>query len=125
VTNVPLNTARSDEGARQDPVLATKLFIPPPRPNWIARPRLTQRLEEGIQRKLTLLSAPAGFGKTTLLSSWIHQKRWSVAWLSLDAGDNDPTRFLSYVITAFETRHAGLSETASVLLQSPRTRLSR
>src|SRR5207249_683122 len=75
------------------------------------------------ERKLTLISAPAGFGKTTLLSSWIHQRQLAVAWLSLDAGDNDPRRFLSYVIAALETRHAGIGETAALLLQSPQRSL--
>jgi LuxR family maltose regulon positive regulatory protein len=99
-------------------MLATKFFIPSPRGNWIARPRLTQRLDEGRERKLTLISAPAGFGKTTLLSSWIDQRHLAVAWLSLDVGDNDPRRFLAYLIAALETRHAGIGETAASLLQS-------
>ena len=86
------------------PVLATKLFVPRPRPQAISRPRLIEQLSAGVQagRKLTLVSAPAGFGKTTLLAEWIDQTRRRdprvrIAWLSLDERDNDPARFLSYL----------------------------
>jgi LuxR family maltose regulon positive regulatory protein len=123
VTNAPPQPNRAGAREQNDPMLATKCFIPSPRANWIARPRLTQQLDQGSERKLTLLSAPAGFGKTTLLSSWIKQRHLAVAWLSLDAGDNDPGRFLSYVIAALETRHAGIGETAALLLQSPQRSL--
>ena len=70
-------------------VLATKLDIPPPRPNAIHRPRLIERLNEGARRKLTLISAPAGVGKTTLLSDWLASAAPPAAWLSLDEQDND------------------------------------
>ena len=87
------------------PILATKLYIPPPRPKIVLRPRLIDRLNEGLQagRKLTLISAPAGFGKTTLISEWVASCRQPVAWLSLDEGDNDPTLFLTYLIAALQT----------------------
>ncbi len=87
------------------PILATKLFIPPSRPQVVHRPRLIERLNEGLAsgRKLTLISASAGFGKTTLVSEWIASCERPVAWLSLDEGDNDPTRFLIYFITALQT----------------------
>jgi ATP/maltotriose-dependent transcriptional regulator MalT len=85
------------------PLLATKLYIPPPRPNIVRRSRLIARLNEGLERKLTLLSAPAGFGKTTLLSDWIAGCERQVAWLSLDEGDSDPTRFLAYLVAALRT----------------------
>ncbi|MCU1580596.1 MAG: LuxR family transcriptional regulator [Rhodoglobus sp.] len=88
-------------------VLATKLFIPTPRSQAVARPRLVEQLHEGLRagRKLTLVSAPAGFGKTSLLSEWIAdaQRRYPhvrVAWLSLEDGDNDPARFLAYLVAA-------------------------
>jgi LuxR family maltose regulon positive regulatory protein len=91
-------------------VLATKLFVPPPRPNTVTRHRLVERLREGLDsgRKLTLLSAPAGFGKTTLLSEWIaysrrHDPELRVAWLSLDEADKDPSRFLTYVVAALQS----------------------
>ncbi len=84
------------------PLLTTKLFIPPLRPELVSRPRLIEQLNAGLHRKLTLLSAPAGFGKTTLLSEWVGQTDTPVAWLSLDEGDNDPARFLAYVIAALQ-----------------------
>jgi LuxR family maltose regulon positive regulatory protein len=85
------------------PLLATKLYIPPPRPNVVLRPRLSERLNEGLHRKLTLISAPAGFGKTTLVSTWIASCRRPVAWLSLDEADSEPTRFLAYLVAALQT----------------------
>jgi LuxR family transcriptional regulator, maltose regulon positive regulatory protein len=90
------------------PLLATKLYIPPPRPNIVRRPRLIARLNEGLDRKLTLLSAPAGFGKTTLLSDWIAGCDRQSAWLSLDKGDSDPARFLAYLIVALQTIEASI-----------------
>jgi LuxR family transcriptional regulator, maltose regulon positive regulatory protein len=90
------------------PLLATKLYIPPPRPNIVRRPRLIARLNAGLDRKLTLLSAPAGFGKTTLLSDWIAGCGRQSAWLSLDKGDNDPTRFLAYLVVALQTIEASI-----------------
>jgi LuxR family transcriptional regulator, maltose regulon positive regulatory protein len=74
-------------------VLATKLHIPRPRPGSLDRPRLLERLTGGTAGELTLICAPAGFGKTTLLGEWARRSRRPVAWLSLDAGDSDPTRF--------------------------------
>ncbi len=87
------------------PILATKLYIPPARPGVVPRPRLIERLNEGLSsgRKLTLISASAGFGKTTLVSEWIAGCQRPAAWLSLDEGDNDPTRFLVYLIAALQT----------------------
>jgi LuxR family maltose regulon positive regulatory protein len=105
-----------------DPLLATKLYIPALRPHRVPRPRLTARLEAGTAGPLTLLSAPAGFGKSTLLSEWIHQGGRRVAWLSLDEGDGDPVRFLGYLIAALRTLQPGLGEEALTRLrhaQSP------
>ncbi len=70
-----------------EPILATKLYIPPPRPKVVLRPRLIERLNEGLDRKLTLISAPAGFGKTTLVSEWVAGSERPAAWLSMDEGD--------------------------------------
>src|SRR5258708_1908528 len=81
-------------------ILATKLYIPPLRPNVVLRPRLIERLNEGLHRKLTLIAAPAGFGKTTLVSAWVEGIDRPTAWLSLDEGENDPTRYLAYLVTA-------------------------
>src|ERR687898_2597340 len=86
-----------------DTLVSTKLRPSQARPNLVARPRLTARLEREASRKLTLISAPAGFGKTTLLVEWLKEREdgdQSVAWLSLDEGDNDPVRFLSYLVAA-------------------------
>lgn len=89
------------------PILATKLFVPPLRAQVVRRPRLVQQLDEGLRsgRKLSLVSAPAGFGKTTLFSEWItalgeRTRSARVAWVSLDPGDNDPVRFLGYLTAA-------------------------
>ncbi|MBV6449852.1 MAG: HTH-type transcriptional regulator MalT [Anaerolineales bacterium] len=101
------------------PLLATKLYIPPPRPGMVARPRLIERLDEGIHRKLSLVCAPAGFGKTTLVSEWIAGCGRPVAWLSLDKGDNDPARFLAYLVTALQRIKPGIGEGLLATLQSP------
>ncbi len=84
------------------------------------RPRLIERLNEGPHRKLTLISAPAGFGKTTLLSEWVAGCERPAAWLSLDGGDNDPTRFLAYLVAALQTIAANIGEGVLGVLQSPR-----
>src|SRR5689334_24651534 len=85
------------------PILATKLYIPPPPPRVVPRPRLLARLDAGLHRKLSLIVAPAGFGKTTLVSAWAAGCDRPVAWLALDAGDSDLTRFLTYLIAALQT----------------------
>lgn len=88
------------------PLLTTKLHIPPPRPHLVPRARLLARLDEGLRRhrRLTLISAPAGYGKSTLLSAWLAQPAAPVpvAWLTVDEGDNDPARFLAYLRAAFQ-----------------------
>src|SRR2546421_9419567 len=100
------------------PILATKLYIPPLRPNVVIRPRLLERLNEGLHRNLTLISAPAGFGKTTLVSEWVVGCQRPTAWLSLDEGDNDPTRFLTYLVAALQTIAANIGEGVLGVLQS-------
>ena len=105
------------------PILATKLYIPPPRPNIVPRPRLIECVNDGLAKgcRLTLISASAGFGKTTLVSEWVAGCGRPVAWLSLDEGDNDPVRFISYLIAALQTIKAGLGEGLLVSLQSPQS----
>jgi LuxR family maltose regulon positive regulatory protein len=96
-----------------DALVSTKLRPYQARPNLVARPQLSARLEREVGRKLTLISAPAGFGKTTLLVEWLkacQSGERSVAWLSLDEGDNDPTRFLSYLVAALGTAQEGIEE---------------
>src|SRR5437870_5295172 len=122
------------------PILATKLYIPPPRPNVVPRQRLIERLDEGLHRKLTLISAPAGFGKTTLVSEWVAASTADreqgaktfassishpssvlstrMAWLSLDEEDSDPTRFLTYLVAALQTIAATIGEGVLGVLQS-------
>ncbi|MBV7336135.1 LuxR C-terminal-related transcriptional regulator [Chloroflexi bacterium TSY] len=128
------------------PILATKLYIPAPRPNLVSRPHLIKRLNEGLGGKLTLISAPAGFGKTTLVNAWVNGKvenrNWrlheldtiespisnnqspKIAWLSLDEGDNDSIRFLAYLVAALQTTTresnvGAIGERMLSLLQSP------
>ena len=104
---------------RSEPLIKTKLFIPPLRVDRIARPRLLEMLEAGSQRALTLLSAPAGFGKTTLLASWAAHTRLPIAWFSIDEGDNDPVRFVAYLIAALDSALASdLSEQFLAFTQS-------
>ena len=107
------------------PLLITKLYIPPARPDLVSRPRLVERLEEGLRLgcKLTLVSAPAGFGKTTLLSEWIAGSGMhaQVAWVSLDEGDNDVARFWSYSIAALQTLEPAIGQTALGALQAAQT----
>jgi LuxR family maltose regulon positive regulatory protein len=101
------------------PVLTTKLYMPPPRPNVVPRPQLIERLNEGLQRKLTLISAPAGFGKTTLVSEWVAGGARSAAWLSLEEADNDPARFLAYLVAALQTVATTIGEGVLGALHSP------
>ena len=101
------------------PLLTTTLYIPPPRPTLVSRPRLIERLNAGLHRKLTLVSAPAGFGKTTLMSEWAAGCGRPVAWVSLDDGDNDPVRFFTYLIAALQTLDPNLGQAAQGLLGSP------
>jgi len=107
------------------PLLETKLFVPRPRRGLVARPRLSERLDRGGASKLMLVSAPAGFGKTTLLAEWLAAgpaaptSQRSAAWLSLDKGDNDPASFWTYVIAALRTVAPGVGASALTLLQEP------
>jgi len=101
------------------PILATKLYVPTPQPKMVARPRLIERLDEGLHRKLTLVSAPAGFGKTTLLGGWLTALPRPTAWVSLDEGDSDPSRFLSYLVAALRMIAPSIGEGVLGALQSP------
>lgn len=91
-------------------LLSTKLHIPPLRPKMVYRPRLVERLNEGLHRKLTLLSASAGFGKTLLVSEWLASSKLPAAWVSIDRSDNDLTRFLTYLSAALQSIGANISE---------------
>lgn len=101
------------------PIIATKLYVPTSRPKVVPRIRLVEQLNKGLHRKLTLISAPAGFGKTTLVSEWITGIQRPTAWLSLDAGDNDLNHFLAYLIAALQTLTPNLGERVLEILQGP------
>ena len=110
------------ETVTTSPLLETKLYLPRWRPGLVPRPRLIGRLDQAIERKLTLISAPAGFGKTTLLAEWLAAAEAGerpAAWVSLDQSDNDPTFFFAYLITALQKVQAGVGESALSLLRSP------
>lgn len=104
-------------------LLETKFHIPPARPGGVERPRLTEELDAGLTggRKLTLVSAPAGYGKTTLIAGWLASPAVELprAWLSLDEADNDPTRFLGYFISAFQRNNEDAGGSALSLLGNP------
>jgi LuxR family transcriptional regulator, maltose regulon positive regulatory protein len=105
--------------AERDVLLATKLHVPRPRPQFLSRARLLERLTDGTARELTLVCTPAGFGKTTLLGDWARSSERPVAWLSLDGGDNDPARFWRYAATALDQVRAGIGERVGALLRGP------
>ena len=100
-------------------ILATKLYVPQPQQGIVLRPRLIEHLNEGLHRRLILICAPAGFGKTTLLGAWVAGCDRPAAWLSLDAGDDDPTRFLVYLVAALRTIEADIGEGVLGALQTP------
>jgi len=106
-------------------LLETKLYVPGPRRDLVPRPRLSERLDRGTASKLVLVSAPAGFGKTTLVTEWLAARPAALAverlaaWLSLDPGDNDPASFWAYVIAALRMVAPGVGESALALLDAP------
>ena len=112
-------TAESSEHSFSFPLLKTKLYIPTAPNSKVIRSHLIERLGEVETKALTIVSAPAGFGKTTLLAEWIGQTPLPVAWLSLDKGDNDPYRFLVYLIAALESIHEGIGAEAQQIMESP------
>jgi LuxR family maltose regulon positive regulatory protein len=105
--------------SERDALLATKLNVPGLRPDLVARPRLAQRLDESRGRGPVLACAPAGYGKTVLLAEWVRRGRHPVAWLSLDAGDNDPARFWRHTVAALNRARPGISERIGPLLGPP------
>lgn len=101
-----------------NPLLSTKLYIPPTRPDLVPRKRLIEQLNAGLAGRIILISAPAGFGKTTLLSAWLQEHSDSAAWLSLDSEDNDSSRFWQYLIAAIQTLHPSIGEGVRASLQT-------
>jgi LuxR family maltose regulon positive regulatory protein len=125
---MPTRGSDSTEGGQQvdrivlqqrEPLLRTKFFIPTVRLRQVARPAIIERINDCLNKALILVSAPAGFGKTTLLAEWAAQTDSPIAWLSLDSGDNDPHRFVSYLISALSGALPNLKTSTSLLLQSP------
>lgn len=118
-----LCTNRSTDQSHAHPglLLATKLYTPPTRQNLVARPRLLERLSQAVNCRLILVSAPAGFGKTTLLSEWIERQppNWAFCWLTLDTTDNDPSRFCRYLIAALQKWQLALGQALLPELYSP------
>src|ERR687889_380950 len=106
----------------RDVLLATKLHIPRPRPGFLSRPRLLELLNDGATRELTLVCAPAGFGKTSLLGDWARRSRRPVAWLSLDGGDGDPARFWRYVAAALDRTRPGVGGRVDALFRDAQPR---
>ena len=109
----------SEAALERDALLATKLHMPPSRPGQVLRPRLTARLDEGLGRGLIVAAAPAGYGKTVLLSDWARRGGHPVAWLSLDTGDNDPARFWRHAVVALDRARPGTGERVAPLLGPP------
>ena len=106
------------------PIVQTKLFVPRRRGATVPRPRLSDRLSRGIDARLTLVSAPAGFGKTTLLAAWLAsapRPEGLTAWLSLDQSDNDPTTFWTYVIAAAQTVAPAMGTGSLALIDAAQT----
>ena len=101
-------------------LLQIKLFIPPIRPNLVARPQLVEQLNQRLNlgSKLTLLSAPAGFGKTSLVSNWLHDSDFRIAWLSLDKDDNDQARFIAYLVAALQKADGEIGKSVQPMLSS-------
>jgi LuxR family transcriptional regulator, maltose regulon positive regulatory protein len=110
----------SGQSAAVGPLLETKLYVPGRHPGLLSRPRLIERLNQGAQRKLTLVSAPAGSGKSTLVAEWVAASRRAAAWISLDPGDSNPALFWTYVVTALRTARPDVGESALSWLSSAR-----
>jgi LuxR family transcriptional regulator, maltose regulon positive regulatory protein len=114
--------AAASAGSAQDVLLATKLYLPGRQPGFVPRPRLLDRLEDGLKQKLTLVNAPAGSGKTALLADWARHNRRPVAWLSLDPGDNDPARFWRHAAAALDQVRPGIAGQVAPLIGPPAPR---
>lgn len=100
-------------------LIRTKLYVPRVHPDLVDRPRLILKLNKGLHTKLVLVTAPAGYGKTTLLSIWVEQTGMPIAWISLDNRDNDPTSFWTYFIAALQTLQPDTGNQTITMLQTP------
>ena len=116
----PLGTAPDPAvRANRTLLLATKVRVPRPRSGMVPRQRLVERLVAGIQHELVVVCGPAGFGKSSLLAEWAHRGQRSVAWLSLDEDDNDPSQFWRHVAAALDVHRPGLAEQIAAQLDAP------
>ena len=118
-TKAPAAPRSEVVASQRDLLLATKLHVPRPRPGLVARPRLAQRLDEGLGHGVVVVVAPAGYGKTVLLAEWTRSGACPAGWLSLDAGDNDPRRFWRHALVALEPVSPAISERVGPLAGSP------
>ena len=119
MTEPPAVASPPAAASERDVLLATKLHVPGSRPGLVPRPRLTERLDEGLERGLVLVSAPAGCGKTVLLADWAQRSQYPAGWVSLDAGDNDPARFWRHVVAALDRARPAIGERVAPLLGPP------
>jgi LuxR family transcriptional regulator, maltose regulon positive regulatory protein len=110
---------RPQAAAERDALLATKLHVPGARPGFVPRARLAEQLDAGIEQGLMLVCAPAGYGKTVLLADWARGGQRRVAWLSLDAGDNDPARFWRHAVATLDRARPGIAARVGPLLGPP------
>ena len=115
----PLAASSGPAAPERDALLATKLHKPRPRPGFVPRPRLAERLDDGLAQGLVLVCAPAGYGKTTLLADLVQRGGHPVAWLCLDPADNDPARFWRHVVAALDGVCPGIGERVAPLLGPP------
>src|SRR5215472_1341272 len=115
--NTPASSGGTEDLTGERLLLVTKLAMPPVRSDLVARPRLVNQFSLGIQRPLTLIAAPAGFGKTTLLSTWLEHAPLRSAWLSLEQDDDDLIRFWSYVFATVSRVYPGSETSALAILQ--------
>ncbi|HEY7432992.1 MAG TPA: LuxR C-terminal-related transcriptional regulator [Streptosporangiaceae bacterium] len=119
MAELPAGASAPTAAPGQGTLLATKLHVPRLQPGFVPRPRLVGALDDGLARQLILVCGPAGFGKTALLADWAGRGQRPVAWVSLDAGDNDPARLWRYVVAALDRARPGIAEQAGPLLGPP------
>ena len=119
MTEPPAAALPSAAASERDVLLATKLHVPGSRAGLVPRPRLTEQLDEGLERGLVLVCAPAGYGKTVLLADWARRSQYPAGWLSLDAGDNDPARFWRHTLGALDRARPGVADRMGPLLGPP------
>ncbi len=110
---------RNEASRKKENILHIKLMPPRLQPSAIPRDHLIRRLDNSLGRKLTVLRAPTGFGKTTLVSMWMASRDFASAWVTLDENDNDPSRFWTYVVTALRTFDSALGKTTLSALSAP------